>query len=126
MTFLFITIVIESGLAFRDNLDSYLFREFSRKFPIDVTESYIIELTLKSFIGTSIFLTAKKAMRAMRAYLPSSGVTTEEGEVCLEPVVNLIERQLSGRGLVDGLTPEFSTGCGGQFRGVAGATNLVS
>ena len=64
-------------------------------------------------------------MRAMRSYLPSSGVTTEEGEVCLEPVVNLIERQLPGRGLVDGLTPGFYTPCRGQFRGVAGATNLV-
>ena len=48
----------------------------------------------------------------LRAYLPSSGITTEEGKVSLEPVVDLIERQLSGRGLIDRLTDEGSVGEG--------------
>ena len=48
----------------------------------------------------------------MRSDLPCSGITTEEGEVCLEPVVDLIERQLSGGGLVDGLSDEGGVGEG--------------
>jgi len=44
--------------------------------------------------------------------LPGGRISTEEGEVGLEPVVNLIERQLSGRGLVYRLTDEGGVGEG--------------
>ena len=37
------------------------------------------------------------------SYLPGSGISPEKCEVSLEPVVDLVERQLSRRGLIDGL-----------------------
>ena len=48
----------------------------------------------------------------LRSHLPCSGIATEECKVCLEPVVDLIERQLPGGRLVDRLSDEGGVGEG--------------
>ena len=45
-------------------------------------------------------------------YLPSSSISSKKCKVCLKPVVDFIECQLSAWGLIDGLSDESSIGKG--------------
>ena len=56
-------------------------------------------------------------------YLPCSSISSEKCKVCLEPVVDFIEGQLSSRRFIDGLADEGSVG---EWRPDVGAPVEVS